>query len=82
MGIPLQQWDEEIAPVLHDIEAQARWCILHADRVRNLIHRLKMVPDFDSQARHELMMAQEALSAAADAINSTIIQYDGLPKDE
>lgn len=82
MGMPLVQWDTEVAPILRDIEAQSRWTRIHADRVKSAARFLRVRPDFETTARAELQQAVRDLGAATAALNDAIAMYDACPADE
>ena len=82
MGMPLRQWDVEVAPILRDIQHQSEWASHHARRISNLIHRLGIIPAFESMAKDEMERALADLKSATSALSDAIAMYDGLPIDE
>lgn len=82
MGMPLKQWDKQIAPILRDIEVQAGWASIHAERVRKLTRKLTVKPGFDSRARDELSRAMVSLKETLAAVQEAIMDYDAKFADE
>jgi hypothetical protein len=82
MGMPLRQWDVDVAPLLREIEAQAGWAEYHARRVKNICHLLKAKPNFDTRAKEEMDRALAELKSASALICETISMYESLPADE
>jgi hypothetical protein len=82
----LHDWDMKIAPALRAVEEHSSWiahyaqnCHDHAGQLEYAIKRLKMRPDFDSNAQHELHKAIENLRLTLALCRSALQTYEGTP---
>jgi hypothetical protein len=75
MPTTLEEFDQQIRPHLHGIEAGAEMCRRHVDQ---LVYR----PTFNTLAFDELQTLEKTLRAALDKVRSVQAAFLRLPQDE
>jgi hypothetical protein len=74
--IPIDQWDQEVKPLLQKIALNCGWIIHYARGIEDAARAMMIRPSFDTNARASLEEAVDSLKYALEKIDAAKTEYD------
>ena len=75
MGMPLEEWDADIAPVLSRVELDVSWLLWYSNSIKRQIQSLSMRPAWTTRAEEGIDKAISSLETSLKLLKEAQASY-------